>query len=135
MELKDGNLVGGKVTIDMNSLEVTDMKAGEGKEDLEGHLKNADFFDVEKFPNSTFAITSVAGGNVTGNLTMKGVTKSINFPATIEVTDAGVTVSTNDFTINRTDFDMKYGSATFIDGLKDKAINDQVGLKLVLKAS
>ena len=134
IDVKDGKVVGGKFTIDINSLNCTDLKAGEGKEKLEGHLKSPDFFDVANNPTSTFEITSVAGGNVTGNLTLMGQTKSITFPATIEMNEKGVMVTSPDFTINRTDFGMKYGSSTFIDGLKDKAINDNVGLKVQLKA-
>lgn len=134
VDVKDGNVVGGKFTIDINSMNCTDLAAGEGKEKIEGHLKSPDFFDVEKHPTSTFEITSVAGGNVTGNLTLMGATKSISFPADISVSETGVKVMAPDFTINRTDFGMKYGSATFIDGLKDKAINDEVGLKIELTA-
>lgn len=134
VQVKDGKVVGGSFNINMNSLTCTDLKAGEGKEDLEGHLKNEDFFDTAKFPNSTFSITKVEGGNVTGNLKIKDITKSISFPATISVTDAGVAVSSKDFTINRTDFGVKYGSASFFDNLKDKAISDDVGLTINLKA-
>lgn len=134
VDIKDDKIVGGKFTIDINSMVCTDLLAGEGKEDIEGHLKSADFFDVATHPTSTFEITSVANGNVTGNLTLMGTTKSISFPANISVSDTGVKVFADDFTINRTDFGMKYGSATFIDGLKDKAINDEVGLKIELRA-
>lgn len=135
VDTKDGKVVGGTFNIDMNSLACTDLEAGKGKEKLEGHLKSPDFFNVAANPTSTFTITNVNNGNVTGNLTMMGVTKSITFPATIGMSDSGVTVSSNDFTINRTDFGMKYGSASFFDNLKDKAINDKVGLKIQLKAS
>ena len=63
------------------------------------------------------------------------MTKSISFPASVDITEKGVSVATNDFTINRTDFGIKYGSASFFDGLKDKAINDNVGLKIQFRAS
>jgi len=135
----NGKVVGGKITIDMNSLICKDLEAGKGKEKLEGHLKSADFFDVANNPTSTFEITKVTDGangqsNVTGNLTMMGVTKSITFPAQIEFGEGAISVTSADFTINRTDFGMKYGSASFFDDLKDKAINDEVGLKIGLKA-
>jgi len=81
------------------------------------------------------AITGVNNGTVTGNLTLNGVTKSISFPGSIDISERGVTLATNDFTINRTDFGMKYGSASFFDNLKDKAINDAVGLKIKFRAS
>ena len=118
----------------MNSLNCTDLEAGKGKEKLEGHLKSADFFDTATNPTSTFEITSVSGGNVTGNLTMKGVTKSVTFPADVKVTPDGVSVISSDFTINRTDWGIQYGSASFFDGLKDKAINDNIGLSIKLRA-
>ena len=135
VQVKDGKVVGGSFNLDINSPNVTDLEAGKGKEKLEGHLKAPDFFDAANNPNATFTISNVANGTVTGNLTLNGTTKSISFPAKIDVSDSGVMVTTPDFTINRTDFGMKYGSATFIDGLKDKAINDNVGLSISLKAS
>lgn len=135
VQTKDGKVVGGTFNIDMNSLACTDLEAGKGKEKLEGHLKSPDFFNVAANPTSTFTITNVDNGKVTGNLTMMGVTKSISFPATIGMSDSGVSVNTSDFTINRTDFGIKYGSSSFFDNLKDKAINDAIGLSIKLRAS
>lgn len=135
IDVTGGKVTGGKFMIDMNSLSVTDLEAGKGKEKLEGHLKSKDFFNVGANPTATFEITSATGGNVTGNLTMMGVTKSVTFPASINVGDQGVSVTTPDFTINRTDFGLKYGSASFFSDLKDKAINDNIGLSIKLKAS
>ena len=132
--VKDGKVVGGKFTVDMASLTCTDLKAGEGKEKLEGHLKSADFFDVAKNPTAQFVLSSVNNGTVTGNLTLNGMTKSISFPASVDITERGVSVASNDFTINRTDFGVKYGSSAFFDDLKDKAINDMVGLKIQFRA-
>jgi len=135
IDVANGAVTGGKFTIDMNSLICLDLEAGKGKEDLEGHLKSADFFDVAKHPTSVFEITSVAGNMVTGNLTMLGVTKSVTFPANINVDNGILKVATEMFTINRTDWGLKYGSASFFDGLKDKAINDDISLNIRLKAS
>lgn len=142
ISVSDGNIIvsngvvtGGKFTIDMNSLICLDLKAGEGKEDLEGHLKAPDFFDVAKYPTSTFEIKSVAGNIVTGDLTMLDVTKSISFPANINIDGGDAVVNSDMFNINRTDWGLKYGSASFFDGLKDKAINDEISLQVRLKAS
>lgn len=134
VQVSDKKVTGGKFYIDMGSLKCTDLEAGKGKEKLEGHLKSADFFDVANNPESTFEITSVSEGNVTGNLTMMGVSKSVTFPATITVSDSGVTVRTPAFTINRTDWGIKYGSASFFDGLKDKAVSDDIALQIMMKA-
>ncbi len=103
--------------------------------DLTKHLKTADFFDVAKFPEASFVSTAIkAGGEngashtVTGNLTMHGVTKSITFPATINVTPDAATVEST-FSINRKDFNLNY------PGAPDNAIRDNVVLSLHVKAS
>lgn len=142
VNVEDNAVTGGKFTFDMNSLRNTDLD-GEMKGKLEGHLKSADFFDVGAHPSGSFEITQVktlendpdASHLVYGNLTLKGITKQVGFRAKLGVSANGVSVSTPDFTIDRTDFDIKYGSTKFFDNLKDKAINDNIGLKIVMQAS
>ena len=139
LSLNDGQLVGGKFVIDMNSINNVDQKPGEGKEKLEGHLKSGDFFEVEKFPTGEFEITSVAAvsgqedatHNITGNLTMKGITKSITIPAKVVVAPPQVNAVTPQFTIDRTQWDIKFQSG-LIGTAKDKIINDEIGLKLII---
>ncbi|HEX7665095.1 MAG TPA: YceI family protein [Polyangiaceae bacterium] len=118
-----------KVAIDIDT---TTLKTDPEK--LQGHLKTADFFDVEKFPKASFVSTEIkAGGDkgasntVTGNLTLHGVTKSISFPATIAITGDAVTASAN-FTINRKDFGLNY------PGKVDDLIRDDVVIKLTIDA-
>ncbi len=103
--------------------------------DLTKHLKTADFFDVAKFPEATFVSTAIkAGGEggashtVTGNLTMHGVTKSVTFPATINVTPDVATVDST-FSINRKDFGINYAGAA------DNAIRDNVVMTLKIRAN
>lgn len=103
--------------------------------DLTKHLKTADFFDVAKFPEATFVSTAIkAGGEkgathtVTGNLTLHGVTKSITFPATINVTPDVATVESS-FSINRKDFGINYAGAA------DNLIRDDVVLTLHVRAT
>lgn len=129
IDLVDGKPEGSAVNIeiDMNSLVIEPAK-------LAGHLKTADFFDVEKFPKTTFASTGVSPGGaggathtVTGNLTLHGVTKAISFPAMITVSQLGVD-ATADFVINRKDFGVVY------PGMPDDLIKDDVVIKLALKA-
>ncbi len=142
INVEDGKVVGGKFAIDMTSINCTDLE-GQTKADLEGHLKSADFFDVASHPRSVFEITKVtqlvndpnASHLVYGNLTLTDVTKEIGFKAQIDITDNSITVSTPDFTINRTDFGVTYGSDKFFDNLKDKAISDEIGLSIKLRAS
>ena len=99
---------------------------------LTGHLKSPDFFDVAKFPTATFTITSLAASNtqqiVTGNLNLHGVTKSITFPAEIQVTADAVSVK-SEFAINRKDFSINY------PGKPNDLIRDNVVLKLDIKAT
>jgi polyisoprenoid-binding protein YceI len=115
------------VTMDTNSLTTDDAN-------LTKHLKTADFFDVAKFPQATFTSTEIkpggAGGShtITGNLTLHGVTKSVTFPATINVTPDVANVDAN-FSINRKDFGINYA------GAQDNLIRDDVVLKLTIRAA
>ena len=95
------------------------------------HLRSADFFEVEKFPSASFVITKVAGNQVTGNLTVKGITKTISFPAEISVNGGKVSAKAN-ITIDRTDFGIKYNSKKFFDAIGDKAIYDDFNLTVSL---
>jgi polyisoprenoid-binding protein YceI len=125
----DGDATKSTVTaeIDIASLTIEPAK-------LAGHLKTADFFDVEKFPKAKFTSTSIkAGGEggathtVTGNLELHGVTKAITFPAKIKIEADQVSVDA-EFAINRKDFDIKYA------GMADDLIKDDVLIKLALHA-
>ena len=111
----------------MTSITAEDTK-GEWGAKLEGHLKADDFFGVDKNPKSTLVLKSLTakGGNnfdVKADLTIKGTTSEVNFPATIVVsaTDVKATAS---FKIDRTKFGLKYGSGSFFDNLGDKAIDN-----------
>lgn len=129
-------LVGGSVVVDMNTIE--DEKHGKDN-NLINHLKNSDFFDVEKFPISTFGITAVNQVNadtlrVSGLLTIKGIMRIVTFPAKMEMKD-GVVNATGKLTIDRTLWDVRYKSGKFFDNLKDDAISDNVefDVKIVAK--
>lgn len=130
LEFENDKLVGGEFTIDMASISTTDL-TGDMKGKLDGHLKSDDFFGVETHPNSTLVITKVEGsGNtvdVTADLTIKGITESVTFPMTISENTA-----TAELTIDRSKFNVRYGSNSFFDGLKDKAIYDDFDLKVDL---
>lgn len=118
---------GGSFNVDMTSIDVQDLK-GEYAGKLLGHLKSDDFFSVDKSPKSTLVLKTVMpkGGNnfdVKADLTIKGVTSEVNFPATIAVGVTGVT-ATASFKIDRTKYGLKYGSGSFFDNLGDKAIDN-----------
>ncbi|HOI88659.1 MAG TPA: YceI family protein, partial [Lentimicrobium sp.] len=123
--LDEGNVVGGKFVIDMNSIVVLDLTDPDMNGKLLGHLKSADFFETETYPTATFEITSVeavqgnpaATHNITGNLSMKDVTRSVTFPATVNVSDNGVTATSATFLIDRTQWNVQYGSKTLFANL------------------
>lgn len=101
---------------------------------LDEHLKSGDFFEVEKFPKASFTSTTIAKGGdkgashtVTGNLTLRGVTKGVTFPATIRTTPGGVEVDA-EFAINRKDFGLVYA------GKPDDLIRDDVVIKLTIRS-
>ncbi len=136
--IENGVLKSGEFVIDMKSISNTDMEAGNGKEKLEKHLKDVDFFDVEKFPTAKFQITSseTTDGKlqVTGNLTLRGTTKSITIPATITEAEGIATFKSDIFSIDRTDFGVTYSSKKFDAALKDKFINDLMEISFDIKA-
>ncbi|CAN5373116.1 YceI family protein [soil metagenome] len=131
----DGKAVkGGTLDIDMTSITCTDLTDPGYNSKLIGHLKSDDFFNVEKFKTSKFVIVSLKslGGerfDITGNLTIKGITNSITFPATVKVTDNSI-VTIGTAKIDRTKFDIKYHSGSFFENLGDKAIKDVFDLEL-----
>ena len=146
VSVKDGKVTGGNFTLDMNSITCLDLE-GDSKAGLEGHLKGTaeaekddHFFNVKKYPTATFEITKVTGlaGNVDanslvyGNLTMKDQTKQVNFKANINTDGNMVRVSTSKFTIDRTKWNVTYGSKSIFDDLKDKFVNDEIGLQIEL---
>jgi polyisoprenoid-binding protein YceI len=125
-------IVGGKIADAGNKVVIVTPSMFTDNQRLTGHLMSADFFDVATHPVSTFETTSIASNadgtaTVTGNLSLHGVTKSISFPATINVSNSEVTVKA-DFHIDRFDFDMKYA------GKADDLIRKEVVLKFDIKA-
>ena len=139
MKMENGVLKGGTFVIDMQSLENSDL-SGNMKGKLEGHLKSPDFFNVEEFPTATLNITNVVSRGmpgefkIAGDLTIKGITKPVKFNAQIGETE-GMMVAKADITIDRSEYDVRYGSGSFFDNLGDKTIYDEFDLnvKLVLK--
>ena len=140
----DNQISGGEFVIDMLSIANDDITVAEDKAKLEGHLKSADFFEVEKYPEAKFIITSVTPATdadkqhfkdathlVSGNFTMKDQTHNINIPANISVLNNTLT-ATSEFNIDRTQWNVNYQSDASI---KDKFINKEINLKLNLKAT
>jgi polyisoprenoid-binding protein YceI len=124
-------LIGGNFTIDLKTIKVLDLTDPVSNQKLTGHLTSGDFFEVDKFPTAMFVITNVSGKQVTGNLTIKGITKSITFPADIKVKGGKLTAKAN-ITIDRTDFNIRFGSKKFFESIGDKAIYDDFALTVSL---
>ena len=136
--IEKNQLVSGAAEINMNTIEYKDK---ESKNTPIKHLKSPDFFDVEKFPISSFAITKVESVNVrsktikvTGNLTIKGITNPITIPAEIEVKD-GIVKANGKVVIDRTQWGIRYRSGKFYDNLADNAVSDdiEIYMKIVAK--
>lgn len=132
LTFKGDKLTGGNVTVDMTSIQATDLKAGEGKEKLEGHLKADDFFGTDKFATSKIVFKSVklkSAGiyTVTGDLTIKKVTKPITFDLKVAKNSATTTLK-----VDRTKYGIEYGSGSIFDNLGDKAIYDEFQLTVNL---
>lgn len=131
--IEKNKIVGGEFTIDMPSMICTDAAK------LTNHLKNEDFFDVNKYPTAKFVITKVdnskANPELTGNLTIKDKTKSISFPITVNnISENGIEAEANNVKVNRLDFDIRYGSASFFADLGNRAIADEFILHIKIKA-
>jgi len=133
--MKGNQVVGGNFVLDMNTINATDL-SGNGQAKLNGHLKNGDFFEVEKFPTASFKITSVKKNNgatynslVGGNLTVKGKTGAISFPAKITNTKGVVTIESDKFSFDRQKFDVVYQS-----GMKDAFIKDEIDMTVKVSA-
>ena len=137
INLHDGKLNTGKIIMDMESITCSDLE-GEWSDKLVGHLKSADFFDVKNHKTATLDISnfSLKDGNkynVKGNLTIKGITKPITFEASIEIKDNKL-ASFAEIKIDRTLYDIKYGSGKFFEGLGDKMIDDEFTIKFKIAA-
>jgi polyisoprenoid-binding protein YceI len=138
--MENGMLKGGSFAIDMTSISNVDMAGKDGQVKLEGHLKSADFFNVAEYPTADLDITSVVHRGTEGSykiladLTIKGITKPIKFNAQI-TSENGMQVATADVVVDRSEYDVRYGSGSFFENLGDKTIYDDftLNVKLVLQ--
>lgn len=137
LDIEKGKIKSGKITIDMESITCSDLE-GDWNKKLIGHLNSADFFDVKNHKTATLEIKEVKNieknkFNVSGDLTIKGITKEINFPATIEFKD-GKLAAFAEVNVDRTLYDIKYGSGKFFEDLGDKMIDDLFTIKFKIAA-
>lgn len=138
--VKDGKLESGQFVIDMTSIANEDLKDSESNGKLIGHLKSADFFDVEKFPTASFEITKLseapAGSDyntvLDGNLTLKGITKPATFNANVKIKGSELSIATEPKDINRDEFGIKFQMPA-AEGLIKNEINVQMKVKAIEK--
>ena len=129
---KGKKLTGGNFTVNMNSITVTDLREDQGKVKLEGHLKADDFFGTDKYPTAALNFKKVTANadnsyNVVADMTLKGITKPVTFVLVVNNNTATTT-----FYIDRTNYDIKYKSASIFSGLGDASIHDDFEVKAVL---
>lgn len=144
-DVADGKVVGGNVVIDMNAIVNTDLEDPGKNGYLVGHLKSPDFFFVDSFPTAVFEIVEVKevaaeGTNsvVVGNLTMRGVTNSIEFPASISVENGSVSFDAPTFSIDRTKWGVKFHDsedASIAESLKEDLIDHNIELTISVTAT
>jgi polyisoprenoid-binding protein YceI len=142
LSAKQGKLEAGSFTIDMNSITDSDLTDTAYANKLVGHLKSADFFQTDSFPTAKFEITAVEAAStpdsarINGNLTLKGITKGISFPAKVSLSDSTVDASAR-ITINRNDWGVIWGGGQsdkkIKDMLKNNLIKDDISFDVALK--
>ncbi|WP_226064275.1 YceI family protein [Kaistella polysaccharea] len=137
LTVKNNMLESGNFVVDMNSLTSVDLKDdAEQLNKLNSHLKSGDFFETEKFPTASYEITKVSPAEagdyntvLDGNLTIKGITKPVQFNANVSVKEGEVSVATEPKDIKREDFGVKF-QLPVANGL----IKDEVNLQILIKA-
>jgi polyisoprenoid-binding protein YceI len=138
LQFADGKLSGGSFEVDMNSITCNDMQ-GEYGDKLVGHLKSDDFFGVDKYPTAKFTITRTipqdSKGNykIIGNLKIKESTKEVKFFANVSE-QGNMVKATGTMKIDRSEYDVRFGSGSFFDNLGDKTIYDEFDLAVELMA-
>lgn len=132
---KDNDLAGGSFTMDMSSIDAEDMNGSpKQKKMLENHLKSDDFFDTNKFPTATFQIKLIKKINskgynyqITGPLTIKGISKNISFPVKVSENNSIFTLTSAQFTFNRKNYGLKYNI------FEDMLISNDVEMNVTIK--
>ncbi len=142
VNVENGKIIAGTFIIEMNSIVCNDIENESMNKRLVDHLKSSDFFDVEKYPQGTFTITSVssyegqenANSKVTGDLTLKGITHEISFLSMINFEGNNLSATTPKFVIDRAKWNVRHKSKSFFSDLQDSFIYDDITLSIELDA-
>jgi polyisoprenoid-binding protein YceI len=147
--IHEGKLAGGFFDMDLNSIACLDLENENFNKKLVNHLKSEDFFNVAEFPTARFKISNVEPidnaqantedgeisptHNITGNLTIRGIAKSITFPAQVEMKENSIVAKSNQFILDRTEWGVNHKSKKIFKNLKDDFINDDMAIAFELK--
>ncbi|MDD3693836.1 MAG: YceI family protein [Candidatus Pacebacteria bacterium] len=128
LKVADNQITSGSFTFDMKSIHVGSTGMGRGNDMLANHLKSDDFFSVEKYPEAYFTVTEVINGILIGDLTIKGITQPVQFPVTLSGENELHIIATTQ--LDRTLWDVKFGSGKFFDNLANQMIDDNFTVKI-----
>lgn len=141
---ENNEIAGGEFVIDLSTITVTDLEEGKGKEKLEGHLKGTvegqegDFFNINKYPTGSFSVTGmeVADGKtwMLGNLTLKETTRNVKFPVNLSLDGNKLILQSEEFIIDRTQWDVNFRSRSIFPNIGDLVIYDEIKLVVYLEA-
>jgi len=141
INLKEGHFIktnetitGGRFVIDMTTIKSLDMDKQDARQDLDNHLKNEDFFEVNTYPTAKLEFTRVKYEsknqlNISADLTIKDITKPITFYAEVDYEKEQLTTK---FKIDRTLWGIMYNSKELEGKLKDGLISDAIGFEVSL---
>lgn len=139
-EIKDGKVISNSFVIDMRSIKTSATGAGGGQDKLSTHLKSADFFDVEKFASTTFVVREIVMASSTketyilkGDLTIKDSTNEISIPVTVDRSKKDMIIANGSIDLDRTLWNVKYGSGKFFDNLGNNVIDDMFNVNFEIK--
>ncbi len=136
IEMTDKNIVGGEIEIDMTSIVITDIEDKKTNQDFLTHLLNDDFFSVDEFKIAKLVINGSSKiennkSKIEGTLTIKDITHPVSFMATVEVL-TNTLHSLGELVIDRTLYNIRYGSGKFLESLGDNLIYDDFVLQFKL---
>jgi polyisoprenoid-binding protein YceI len=144
IQIKNQAVTSGYFEMDMKSIKDLDMKDDDGGNDLSNHLQSVDFFSTEKFPKASFQIVKIdpvpnaipgrPNTEVIGTLSLKGITNTLQFPATVQIEADQVHVKAR-FKFDRTKWGVQYNSGKFFASVGDGAISDAIGIELDIFAA
>jgi polyisoprenoid-binding protein YceI len=131
--LNNGKLTGGKFVIDTTTIKILDVTDPATNAQFAGHLASDDFFSIDKYPEASLKITSVSGKHIEGDLTIKDITHSVAFDATVNI-NGDILIATGKLVIDRTKYGMKFRSGNFFKDLGDTLIYNDFELNVSLTA-